>query len=102
MSRARRTGDTKWLSTGLFSALGFLAGGGLVFLSGLRQAFPIPGPPGTVGCGNAVIGGWLAMVIVAPVAAIVSGLVTAGIGFVVDCIRNGYWPSAFDWQDDEP
>jgi hypothetical protein len=83
-----RQPKTKWCLTGLFASLGFVVGGGLLFLGGFRQAFPGPFPPGTGGCGLAVIGGFIAMFIVAPIVGLVFALVGACVGAFADLARR--------------
>jgi hypothetical protein len=75
-----------WFFAKLFAFVGFVVGGVVVFYAGFRAFAPPPPPPGTFLCGNAVLGGFLLMVVGAPIAAIVSSLVALTIGGVVDCI----------------
>jgi hypothetical protein len=79
--------DGKWLFTGLFASLGFVSGGLYVFHAGHAAATPPAPAPGTANCGNAVMGGCILMFIGAPIAAILFGILGAGLGLVIDCLR---------------
>jgi hypothetical protein len=83
--RAARTAHRDRLITTWLGLIPFvsLAVGGLVFRSGLRQYNPGPLGPGQVYCGNCVIGGFIVMMVGAPLAVIVSALVMATVGGVV-------------------
>src|SRR5208283_1136709 len=75
-----------WLFTKWFAAIGFLAGGSIVFYIGFRAFAPPPPPPDTGLCGNAVLGGLLIMVLGTPLGAVAASLVAAVIGGILDCI----------------
>ena len=75
-----------------FAAVGFVVGGWAVFHMGFRAASPppLPLPPGTALCGNAVLGGLFLMFVGTPLAAIASSIVAGAIGGLVDCIRSRF------------
>jgi hypothetical protein len=79
--------EQSWVFARWFGAIAFFVVGSVVFYSGYRQFRPPPLRPGEAYCGNAIIGGLIAMVLVAPVVAIVSAFVAAGIGAIVDHLR---------------
>jgi hypothetical protein len=75
---------TKWVFVKSFATIGAVAGAALVFLMGFYQAFPAPGPPGTAGCGNAVIGAWLCIFLAALPLAIACSILAGALGALVD------------------
>jgi hypothetical protein len=86
-----RTGRS-WFFTKWLAAIGFLVGGSVVFYIGYTSCHPRPPPPGTVACGNCVLGvvlrGWCVMVIGTPLGAIATALAAAIVGGILDCIRH--------------
>src|SRR5688572_14406263 len=82
--------ERTWTFGTWFAAVGFLAGGSIAFYSGYCAFSPPPLPPGTAGCGNAVLGSLVMMVLGTPVAAIVSSLVAGAIGGILDCILRTF------------
>jgi hypothetical protein len=75
-----------WYFAKLLAAIGFVAGGLVVFCIGFRAFLPPPAVPGTALCGNAVFGGLILMVFGTPVAAVTSACVAAVVGGLLDCI----------------
>jgi hypothetical protein len=83
-----RRSEKQWTFTGLFAVLGFVVGGGYVFLAGYYQFSPGPRPPGTGGCGLAAIGGLIVMFMGAPIIGLILALVAACVGYYVDLARH--------------
>jgi predicted membrane metal-binding protein len=84
-------GAPSWPFAAGFAAVVFLVTGLIVFYAGYRRFNPPPPPPpGTGYCGNAALGGLCAMVVVAPIAAILAALLGGLIGAGVDLCR-GEW-----------
>ena len=79
--------DSSWFFAKWFAAIGFVAGGSIVFYVGLRAFNPPPPPPGTHLCGNAVLGGMVVMVIGTPLGATAFSLGALLIGRILDRIR---------------
>jgi hypothetical protein len=79
--RESRRVFAKW-----FTVIGFLAGGGGVFLCGLRVVFPPP-PPGTAFCRGIALAGLFLMLIAAPIAAAVFSFGAWVIGVTLDDLR---------------
>jgi hypothetical protein len=75
-----------WYFAKLLAALGFVAGGLVVFCIGFRAFSPPPASPGTALCGNAAIGGLILMVFGTPIAAVTFACVAAIVGGLLDCI----------------
>jgi len=83
-----RSSEPGWAFAVWFSVIGFFAGGAVVFLMGVLAAFPPRLSPGTYDCGTSILGGLCAMVVGAPIAAVVSAIVAGGVGALVDCVRS--------------
>jgi hypothetical protein len=83
----RRTVPTHFFAK-LFAVTAFLLVGGFVFYKGYCAFNPPPPPPGCANCGNAVLGGLLAMVFIAPVAAIACSWAAAQLGGIVDLVLD--------------
>jgi hypothetical protein len=77
-----------WFFAVRFAVAGCLLGGSGVFYLGFRALTPPPPPPGQANCGDAVLGGLLVMVVVAPLAAILSAALAAILGAMVDLAAN--------------
>ena len=75
-------GFTPWLA-----AIGGCASGVWIFLRGFRLVCAQTGP-GVVACGNCFWGGLFAMVVLAPLAAMVMAVGGGGIGFLLDEIQS--------------
>jgi len=96
VSQAETTGvppaDRSWFFTKLFAAIGFFAGGSVVFYIGCHAFNLPPPPPGQVACGNAVLAVVIKRAITiffgTPLGAIVCSLLAMLIGALIDVVRH--------------
>jgi hypothetical protein len=79
--------EQTWVFAKSLGVTMFFVIGGAVFWCGHRAAMPPPLKPGEVYCGNCIIGGYITMFIVAPVAAVLSSLLAASVGAMIDYVR---------------
>lgn len=88
-TKALRRGDLTWSVAKWFAAVGFLTGGSLAFVILYRGWSQPPPPPGTAACGNSVLADYVAglfrITVWTPAAAVLSALVAAVLGGVLDC-----------------
>jgi hypothetical protein len=80
--------EQTWVFAKSFGVITFFVAGGIVCLNGYRAAMPPPLKPGEAYCGNCIIGGYVVMFFVAPVAAVVSSLAAASVGAMIDSVRH--------------
>lgn len=87
-AKAVGRGDVTWRLAKWFAAVGFLAGGSVAFAILYRGWSQPPPPPGAAACGNSVLANYVAglfrITVWTPAAAVLSALVAAVLGGVLD------------------